>query len=163
MVGEAIFRHARMIVRNRGNDSNGSKINSRRWVASECGIQIWDNGDDWAKISISQWWLYLEGAFAKHVLVSPYEIYEILMGYIRGAGPRKKLGIGPTGNAGVAAISAMVETIEGTVGGLEMVEANSALAERGVLTELPAPNYGYLGSCAILHEGESRTSSIMIG
>ena len=36
--------------------------------------------------------------------------------------------------------------------GLAMVAANASLAERGVLTELPVPNYGYLGSSVILHE-----------
>ena len=41
-------------------------------------------------------------------------------------GPRKDLGIGPTGNASVVAISVLVETIEGIVGDLEMVGANAS-------------------------------------
>ena len=46
-------------------------------------IQIGDNGDDWKTISISHWRLYLKDAFATHVLVSQFGIYEILMGYTR--------------------------------------------------------------------------------
>ena len=40
MVGEALYQHTLMIMRNRGNDSNGINIDSRKWVESECGIQI---------------------------------------------------------------------------------------------------------------------------
>ena len=117
----------------------------------ECGIQIGDNGDGWEAVSVSQWRLYMKDACAKHALVRPCGIYEILMGYTGGLGPRKKMRIGPTGNAGVVSISVMVETIEGTVGCLAMEGANAALAGRGVLTELPVPNYGYVRSSAILH------------
>ena len=62
-----------------------------------------------------------------------------------------KLRIGPAGNAGVAAISVMVETIGGIVGVLAMVEANSSLEERGILTEMPSPEYGYVRISVILH------------
>ena len=49
-------------------------------------------------------------------------------------------------------MSVLGDAIEGIVGGLSMVEAHAALAGIGVLTELPAPNYGYVRSSAILHE-----------
>ena len=61
--------------------------------------------------------------------------------------------VGTTGNAGnVAAISAMVVTIGGIVGRRAIAEANGSLAERGLLTETPVPNYGYVRSSAILRE-----------
>ena len=66
--------------------------------------------------------------------------------------PRRKLGIGSTGNAGVAAIFAMVETIEGIAGCIAMVEAHASLEERGILTEMPFPGYAYVRISAILHE-----------
>ena len=91
-------------------------------------------------ISISQWWLGVKDSFAIHLMVSPYDAYEISMWNNRDLEPRKQLGIGPTGNAGVAAISVMVETSEGAVGCLAMVEVKAALAARGSPTELPAPN-----------------------
>ena len=116
MVGEALYHHTLMILRNRGNDSDGSNINSRKWVKSACGIQIGDNGDEWKTISITHWWMYLKDSFATHVLVRSFGIYDISMGYTRGLDPRKTLRIGPTGNAGVVAMSVLVETIEGIDG-----------------------------------------------
>ena len=43
-IGEALYQHTLMILRNRGNYSTGGKMNSRRRVGSECGIQMGDNG-----------------------------------------------------------------------------------------------------------------------
>ena len=77
-----------------------------------------DNGEDWKTISLAQWWVYLKGAFFQQVLVSPFEIWEILMARNRGEpNPKRKLRIGTTGNVGgwSAAINSLVETIEGIV------------------------------------------------
>ena len=61
--------------------------------------------------------------------------------------------VGSTGNArNVAAINAMVDAVEGIVGPRAMVEVNEALAARGLLTEMPAPDYGYVRSRLTLHE-----------
>ena len=104
-------------------------------------------------ISIIQSMLYIKDAFANHVLVGPFEIYEILMRHNREeTNPRANLRIGPTGNACVAAISVMVETIGGIVGCLEMVEATAALSAKGMMTEIPSPDYGYVRSSVILRE-----------
>ena len=111
------------------------------------------NGEDWMAISIIQSMLYIKDAFANHVLVGPFEIYEILMRHNREeTNPRANLRIGPTGNACVAAISVMVETIGGIVGCLEMVEATAALSAKGMMTEIPSPDYGYVRSSVILRE-----------
>ena len=91
MVGEALYLHTLMILRNRGNDPMGRKILSRLWVGSECGIQIGCSGGDWKAISTIRRWMYMRGEFAKHVLVIPFGIYEILTEYTRRMGPRKKL------------------------------------------------------------------------
>ena len=102
-------------------------------MESECGIQMGDKGGDWETISIPQRWLYLQDAFFQHVLVSPYEIWDILMGRNRDEpNPKRQLRIGMAGNVGggSAAINAMVETIEGLVGGRAMVAAIAALSER---------------------------------
>ena len=61
--------------------------------------------------------------------------------------------IGSAGNTGnVASVNAMVDTIEGIAGPRSMVEANEALAARGLLAEMPSPDYGYVRSSLILHE-----------
>ena len=104
-------------------------------------------------ISIAQRRLYMQDAFAAHAAVSPFGIYEILMAHTRDMNPRKRLGVGGTGNEGVAAIRSMVEMTERTAGRLEMAGANSALEERGVPTELELPNYGYVRSSIIFHGG----------
>ena len=115
--GGSLYQHTRAVVRNRGNDSKESKMSSRKWADSECGIRIGGNGEDWKTISISQRWIYIKDSFSRHVLVGPYGIYEILTGDNREEmNPRRNLRIREAGNAGVAAISGMVEAIEGIVG-----------------------------------------------
>ena len=51
-----------------------------------------------------------------------------------------------TGNVGggAPAINALVETIEGFIGGRAMVEMKSELGARGLVAEAPMPTYGYL-------------------
>ena len=46
-------------------------------VGSECDIQIGENGEGWKTISVTQRWLIVKDAFLKHVLVSPFVIFEI--------------------------------------------------------------------------------------
>ena len=158
MVGDALYRQTLMVMRNLGNGTDGRKIDSRKWVGGwggpECGIQIGENGEDWETISVILRCVSLEDAFLKNVLVSPYEILEILMGHNREEGnPRRKLRIGTARNAGnVASINAMVETIDGVVGSRALVGENEALAARGHLAEMPAPAYGYVRGIFLLRE-----------
>ena len=46
----------------------------------------------------------------------------------------------------------MIDTIEGIVEPRSMVGGNEALASRGLLTEMPVPDYGYVRSFLILRE-----------
>ena len=48
----------------------------------------------------------------------------------------------------------MADAIEGIVGPRSMMEANESMWERGLLTGIPAPDYGYVASTPILHERE---------
>ena len=155
MVGEARYQlSAYTHDRAKSGKLSQRQINSRKWAESECGIQIGENGEDWKTISISQWRLCIEDSFSKNVLVNSYELYEILTGHSREeVNPRMKLRIGTTGNAGVASISANVEAIEGIAGRRSIVGANEALSARGLLTEITLPDYGYVRSSVILHEG----------
>ena len=155
MVGEALYQQTLMILRNLRNDSNGRKTNSRRWVGSECGIHVGEIGEDRETISVTQWWMGLKDAFLKHFLVISFGIFEILMGHNREEGnPRMQPIVGSEGNTGnVAAINVMVDAIEGIVGCRSMVESNEDLAESGLLTEMQVPDYGYVRSSLILHEG----------
>ena len=87
----------------------------------------------------------MKGKFLLHVLLSPIEIWEILMAWNRGIQEtRQKLRIGPAGNAGLGnpAINAMWEVIEAKVGNNSIGEMQKEMASRGVLTEIPAPTYG---------------------
>ena len=155
MVGDALYQQTLMILRNLRNGPNGRKANSRKWAESECGIQIGENGEDWKTISVILWWMRLEDACLKHVLVRPYEIFEISMGHNREEewNPRRNLRIGTTGTAcNVAAINVMVETIEGVVGAQSLVEANEALAAIGHLSEMHVPEYGYARGILLLRE-----------
>ena len=101
------------------NDSFGSKINRMGKVESECGFATGETGRGWGAISIAPWWLTLEENFIPHLLVIPFEIWEILMGRNREEmHPRRKLGIGMTGNVGGGPpINALGETIEGFIAG----------------------------------------------
>ena len=67
-------------MRGKGNDTRGSKITSRKWVDEEFGVVMGYNGEDWKSIAVSQRWLNLKDSVMRHVLVSPYGIFEILMG-----------------------------------------------------------------------------------
>ena len=67
----------------------------------ECGNAIGDGEKSGGAMSITSWWVYLDATFLKHVLVSPFEIWEILMGRNRDEpNPKRGLMIGMAGNVG---------------------------------------------------------------
>ena len=89
----------------------------------------------------------IKDQFVLHVLVSPIEIWEILMEWNQGIViPRQKLRIGSTGNAGAGnpAINALWGAVEEKLGNNSIGEAQEDLVRRGVATEIPAPTYGYM-------------------
>ena len=102
------------VARWRGNDSLGGKINRIPQVEAELDIAIGGKGGEWGAISIAQWWVEMKGNFTPHVLVRPIAIWEILTAWNQGIQPQmQKLGIGPTGNAGLGtpAINALWEAL----------------------------------------------------
>ena len=91
-----------------------------------------NDGSDGESIASSQRFLNLKDAVLRHVLVIPYEIYEISMGGNREErNPRLKLRIGTTGNTGIyAALNILTQAIEGVVGRSSVDEVDSELIGR---------------------------------
>ena len=71
--------HTLWILKWDGNDSLGSKINGKAQVEAELGISMGETGEDWGTISIVYWWVVIKEKFVPRVLVSPFEMWEILM------------------------------------------------------------------------------------
>ena len=118
MIGEATYTYTMWIMRWKGNDSMGSKINRRSQAAEEPEIPMGDKGG-WETIAISQWWMAIKDQFVFHVLVSPIEIWEILTGWNQEIRlTRQKFRIGSAGYAGHGnpEINALWEVIEEKVG-----------------------------------------------
>ena len=84
------------------NDSLGSKINRRAQVEAGPVISMGEAGEGWGTISIVQWWVVIKENVAPHVMASPFEMWEILMGWNMNEVtlPRRKLRIGMTGDVG---------------------------------------------------------------
>ena len=96
-------------------------------------MPLGEKGDGWGKISLNQWWVEMEESFLQHVFISPIEIWEILTGWNQGRrGPRRKLGIGNTGNAGAGnpSVNALLDVVGGVVGANSIGEAKRALEEK---------------------------------
>ena len=99
-IGEAIYTFSPGILKWKGNESTGSKINRRPQVEAQLGIPMGDKGEDWETMPIEEWWVAIKDQCVLHVLVSPIDIWEILMGWNQGIViPRQKWVIGSTGNA----------------------------------------------------------------
>ena len=79
MVGSQTYHRTLASVRRKGGDSDGSRINSRKWVVGEFGSAMWENGEDWKSISAIQWRMGLRDSFLKHAIVGPYGVFGILM------------------------------------------------------------------------------------
>ena len=79
MIGEKIYQHAMTTMREYGNDNRGGKLNSRKWAEEQCETDLGDRGEDWKSIAISKWWICVKDGVMNHVLLGPYEIYEIRM------------------------------------------------------------------------------------
>ena len=147
-----------MIMREKGNDFKGSKINSRKWVGEECGVVVGNDGEGWKSIAVSTWRMSLGDAVMRRFLVSPYGIFEILMERSRdGPNPKLRHRVGTTGKTGsYATLNIMVESIGGVVGNRPSNEANEALRGGGLIA-IPNPEYGYLmGDLVITWENRSQ-------
>ena len=118
-IGEAIYTYTLWILKWKGNDPMGRKISRPSHVEEELGIPIGDKGEDWGTISIAERWVAIKDQFILHVLVSPIEIWEILMEWNQGIViPRQKLRIGSAGHTGAGnpAINSLRGAIEAKVG-----------------------------------------------
>ena len=118
MIGDEIYHHVLLIMREYGDDAKAGKINSRKWVEEQCETFPGRNGEDWRPIAVSPRYLCVKGAALKHVLAGPYAIFEILMEVNREQKtPRLKLRIGATGHKGsYGTLHIMTHSIEGIVG-----------------------------------------------
>ena len=77
-IGARIYKVALIILRDVGNDSNGRKINSRG--TSEFGREsvMGAKGAKWKSTPLTDWFFAVKEGVMRHVLVSPYEVYEML-------------------------------------------------------------------------------------
>ena len=96
----------------------GGKLNSRKW-AGECETVLGDRCGCWKSTAISTCWLCVEDGVLNHVIVSPYEIYEIPMEVNHEQNQKLlKLRSGPKGQTGsYATLNIMTQAIYGSVGG----------------------------------------------
>ena len=90
MICRKIYQRTLLILREKGNDTKGGEINIRKWVEEQFGTVMGNNGEDWKSAAVIQWRLNLKAAVLKHVLVSPYEIFEHNGGKSRAAESKAK-------------------------------------------------------------------------
>ena len=96
-----VYLYTLWILKRKGDDPNGSKINRRGRVEQELEMPLGEKGDGWETISLNQRLVDMGESFLHHVFISPVEIWEILTGWNQGKrDPRRNLRIGNTGNAG---------------------------------------------------------------
>ena len=102
VTGSEICQVAMMILRDIGNDAKGRRLNSRGTAEQVCGSITGSDGEDWESIAVSGRFLAPKEGILPHVLASPFEVYEILMGINRadarkdedtGRGHRQKRGL----------------------------------------------------------------------
>ena len=61
------------------NDTYGRQINSRETEEEECGYMTGIYVEVWKSVRIDAWLLAPKEGISPHVLISPLEVYEILM------------------------------------------------------------------------------------
>ena len=78
-IGPRIYQVAAIILRDIGNDTHGRKTNSRRTPEGECGSATGDEGDRWKSPHIADCFLTMKERIVGYVMISPFEIYELLV------------------------------------------------------------------------------------
>ena len=108
------------------------------------------DGEDWESPSVAEWYLAIKEGATNHVLVAPFDLYEMLMEVNREQKQgRLKIGISAAGmEESYATLDVMAKTIEGVVGKMSKdqvlpIEENNK--EVGVISK----------SDLRIHEGES--------
>ena len=90
-----IYQFALIILRDMGHESDGRTIRSRGTAETEGGSVTGEKGEDWRSLAVSERFLALKEGAAQHVLASPFDAYEILMGINREKTPgRMKTRVG---------------------------------------------------------------------
>ena len=79
MVWAKIYQFAMTILREHGNIPNWRKINSRGTEEADCGPITGETGDGRRSAAFSDWFLALKERVLRHVIASPFEVYEISM------------------------------------------------------------------------------------
>ena len=149
---ENIPPRALLIIREYGNETNDTKISRRKWVEGRCETVMGNNGGDWKSIAVSARRLFAKDASMKHVLPSPYEIFEILMDVSHEQRtPMLKLRIGAARNTwSYATLNIMTHAIEGILGKGYVEDATISMKKNGAIAN-PIPKYGYLGGSRLTH------------
>ena len=142
-----------MIVREYGNATNGGEINIRKTVEREYGTALRGPGEEWKSIPVSQRRPYVKEGAAIRALLSPYGIYEILMGVNHGYHrPMLKLRIEYKGKSGpYATLNITNQAIGGIFGKKSRGELSRAMKNNGAV-DLRTPTYGYLGATQLTYE-----------
>ena len=79
VIGPQIYQFAMTILREHGNIPNWRKINSRGTEEADCGPITGETGDGRRSAAFSDWFLALKERVLRHVIASPFEVYEISM------------------------------------------------------------------------------------
>ena len=150
-IGGSLYMYTLWILKWKGNDSMGSKIDRKSQVEAELEITLGETGWDCQTVSVAQWWVVIKEKFVTHVMVGPFAMWEIWMAWNMDImSPGQKLRIGPTGTSGgwASAINHSTETIEAIIVGGYIVDLQNELGKRGVSSEVQMPKYGYIGEDA---------------
>ena len=79
-VREGIYTASMIYMRQRGNESRGSKLNSSETVRRECGEAMGKAAQCmWTSIDAREWYHAMELKIFKHAFASPFEMMEMLM------------------------------------------------------------------------------------
>ena len=82
-IGETLYMYTLLILRWGWNGFMGGKVNRKSQTESEMGISLGRKGD-WKTASIAQWRMATKEKFITHLLVSPFEVWGILMAWRKG-------------------------------------------------------------------------------
>ena len=142
-IGANIYQVESMIMRDIGNDTQGRKINSRRtaWGNADPRPEL-KGGPGNQCISLTGF-SHPNERVAPRVLISPFEIYEIVAELNRAHQGRGEIRVGPSGKRGTySALNIVKITSDDAVGNMD---TSRALGEMGrIQRELPDPTFGYL-------------------
>ena len=118
-IGDQTYQFALIILRERGNDTKGRKINSRGAAELERDTSMGGGGEDWGSPALTEWYMGTQEGAMENVLASPFGIYEMSIDVNKEQNQaRLKIRIGTAGKKeSYSTLDSMTSTIDNSVGG----------------------------------------------